>query len=990
MRRVSSTPELRKSLQFGFNAGIKEPCLFDSGIGSSKPLKLAQTLGPCHTNHHADRAVWKEGGLQMKHQLTMQKQHTHSHDHSHDPPEESPENANDSPGGAPSSSQSVASRQPTRVKMQKQQASSQDHSHHPPEEVPENADELPAGAPCSSTSTGSRHPTRDIIRSALEKRRTSSSAGSSASNQQQQQPALADNLTGLHEAFDTVAGIISLHNSLKSAGMKTKELRELCHNEVLLDAPLSIAIERIAQAADKIKQVKKMLMGKISLEAEPTREVEARASIQGDASSQKHEVDLSLMHPSIANFQVLMQDERIHHVMPEKKELSKLEHAVMVNPKDDAAAQRLRSFIQRLQTAYSEVIAQRLAKVGLFKECINVIRAGTEGFAEVYNSVWNLISRSERESFPMYQQAVKDVRQPMINTRAEQLSADIVELYQHAALIKPKYDQLLQDLQTTCMVNYGFSVELQLPSQLKKSSRIVEKAAVRHTYPGDASNVCDIVRGMLTVCKMLHVTYILQELSSNQSIAFVRIKERFLEAPSGGGWRDLMVNFYFRDDPHRHVCEVQLAHELMVTARKGLPGHVIYGHTRNAMELLEKRMGDVSNDVVALANFWHESGRSKLLDSSDGVEARSSSSSGSSGSYSDSGRKGKSGHDKNSKNEGCWLTDAPLSEWRGVTTSRTSGRVVGLDLRSMELKGKVPEHLSHLKCLEFLDLRDNPSLLKPPGVPLDLAGQMHYSDFQGVQAFCDHITKTEEEQLEIAEGERFVRKYGPDGHVLKTLYDKAHGHHWFKTKKGCFFDNFSNHWFEGHDVTKWQGVTCDQHKRVKALNLFGTGIKNDLPEAIGDFPQLEELSLKWCVGLTTLPESIAKLESLRTIDLSWCQGLQELPNGICFLIKLRKLYLRGCSELLQMPLRLGALRALEELDLSWCPKLTSLPEGLDGLRELQTLGLRGCQGLSILPSGLGVLLNLRSLYLTDCLGTVLESEPVERLSGRGCKIFLKS
>lgn len=38
----------------------------------------------------------------------------------------------------------------------------------------------------------------------------------------------------------------------------------------------------------------------------------------------------------------------------------------------------------------------------------------------------------------------------------------------------------------------------------------------------------------------------------------------------------------------QHVCEVQVAHQTMLVARKGLPGHAIYGRVRNASELLEK------------------------------------------------------------------------------------------------------------------------------------------------------------------------------------------------------------------------------------------------------------------------------------------------------------------------------------------------------------------------------------------------------------------
>ena len=58
--------------------------------------------------------------------------------------------------------------------------------------------------------------------------------------------------------------------------------------------------------------------------------------------------------------------------------------------------------------------------------------------------------------------------------------------------------------------------------------------------------------------------------------------------PSGGGWRDVMINYYLKSDEAKHVCELQLVHASLLTARKGLPGHVVYGRGRNALELMEK------------------------------------------------------------------------------------------------------------------------------------------------------------------------------------------------------------------------------------------------------------------------------------------------------------------------------------------------------------------------------------------------------------------
>ena len=95
-------------------------------------------------------------------------------------------------------------------------------------------------------------------------------------------------------------------------------------------------------------------------------------------------------------------------------------------------------------------------------------------------------------------------------------------------------------------------------------------------------------------------------------LAVVRVKDRF-KHPSGGGWRDVMINFYVVSDGAKHVCEVQLVHKSLLTARKGLPGHIIYGVVRNATEVLEV--------LGLLIKFERAAGLRALVDAGWGREA---------------------------------------------------------------------------------------------------------------------------------------------------------------------------------------------------------------------------------------------------------------------------------------------------------------------------------------------------------------------------------
>ena len=48
-----------------------------------------------------------------------------------------------------------------------------------------------------------------------------------------------------------------------------------------------------------------------------------------------------------------------------------------------------------------------------------------------------------------------------------------------------------------------------------------------------------------------------------------------------------MVDFYFEDDGHKHICEVQLVHAQMLLVRTEMGAHKTYGQFRGAKEILE-------------------------------------------------------------------------------------------------------------------------------------------------------------------------------------------------------------------------------------------------------------------------------------------------------------------------------------------------------------------------------------------------------------------
>ena len=68
-------------------------------------------------------------------------------------------------------------------------------------------------------------------------------------------------------------------------------------------------------------------------------------------------------------------------------------------------------------------------------------------------------------------------------------------------------------------------------------------------------------------------------------IAILGCNDRFLNPAAG--WRDVSMYFVF-PEISPCVCELQIVHEMMLTARKGLPGHEVYNKVRTAMEFVER------------------------------------------------------------------------------------------------------------------------------------------------------------------------------------------------------------------------------------------------------------------------------------------------------------------------------------------------------------------------------------------------------------------
>eukprot|EP00729_Bicosta_minor_P002571 gene2571-2804_t len=141
---------------------------------------------------------------------------------------------------------------------------------------------------------------------------------------------------------------------------------------------------------------------------------------------------------------------------------------------------------------------------------------------------------------------------------------------------------------------------------LKNEARVLVKTGLQPDEEGANFNCeycCDIVRAGLAFVSVADIKCTLEMILAcdatieseldrellgdlSRSIRITRIKNRFAN-PTSGGWGDVMVNFYFEKDPQKHIVELQLMHDRMMTVRKKQGAHAAYNQARTAAELLE-------------------------------------------------------------------------------------------------------------------------------------------------------------------------------------------------------------------------------------------------------------------------------------------------------------------------------------------------------------------------------------------------------------------
>lgn len=268
-----------------------------------------------------------------------------------------------------------------------------------------------------------------------------------------------------------------------------------------------------------------------------------------------------------------------------------------------------------------------------------------------------------------------------------------------------------------------------------------------------------------------------------------------------------------------------------------------------------------------------------------------------------------------------WLSDTPLTEWRGVKVAEVNGepRVVELRLGGNNIKGEIPTILGLLTELQALDLKYN----------YDVSGNIPHALYDL----------------------RALR-------VLNLRFTSVTGSLSEKIGQWTEMDSLSLR------TSPWPHRAIEKTPNQAVM----TG---ELPKEIGQLTKLTFLDLGRQKFSGTLPEELGNCVSLQELDIENNNFSGPLPSSITKLTQLHSLFAQNNKISGELPEGMGKMTALEYLDLDDNQIEGALPVDLVQLPRLRQLDLANNRLTGELPVELG---QAKRLFTIQLQGNQLEGD----------------
>ena len=294
-------------------------------------------------------------------------------------------------------------------------------------------------------------------------------------------------------------------------------------------------------------------------------------------------------------------------------------------------------------------------------------------------------------------------------------------------------------------------------------------------------------------------------------------------------------------------------------------------------------------------------------------------------------------------NNDNWLSNAPMGEWRGVTTD-SDGRVTRLDLPYNQLTGGIPVELGDLTYLRWLALAGNQLTGEIPaelGSLTSLEG-LYLNDNQltgGIPAELGSLTNLTHLDL------RHNQLTGEIPAELGSL------------------TNLEGLRLNGNQLTGEIPAELGSLTSLEGLRLNDNQLTGGIPAELGSLSNLDGLQLDDNRLTGGIPAELGSLTNLKYLDLSDNLLTGEILSELGDLSSLTELSLYSNQLTGEIPAELASLTNLEVLWLSNNQLTGEIPGELGGITNLKYLDLSNNQLTGEIPAELGNLTNLEQLWL---------------------------
>ena len=317
-----------------------------------------------------------------------------------------------------------------------------------------------------------------------------------------------------------------------------------------------------------------------------------------------------------------------------------------------------------------------------------------------------------------------------------------------------------------------------------------------------------------------------------------------------------------------------------------------------------------------------------------------------------------------------WLSNAALSQWHGVTTDGTTGRVTDLYLTDNNLSGEIPAELGDLSSLQNLYLWQNNLSGEIPAELGDLSNLLvlflEDNNLSGaIPAELGDLTNLQSLYLAQNGLSREIPTELGDLTNLQTLDLRDNNLSGEIPAELGDLSSLQNLFLRDNNLSGEIPAELGDLTNLLELYLRNNNLSGEIPAELGDLTNLLVLDLQNNNLSGEIPAELGDLSSLQNLYLAQNGLSGEIPAELGDLSSLLYLYLWGTDLSGEIPAELGGLTSLLVLDLARNNLSGEIPAELGGLTSLWSLFLWGNKLSGEIPDELGDLTNLFDLDLAQ-------------------------